>query len=153
MEKPAMPNSPLHTRGIIAISPLARTGLYLLVTLLMANLSAIVDAIHHPEIPYFDEEHLIVGGVTAVVSMVVFGLLGRYAQRLEQALRTIRTLERYISICAQCKQVREPGADPEQQASWQPLEVYITAKTTTQFSHGLCPQCMAELYPQYKGKI
>ena len=147
-----MPNSLLHTRGIIAISPLIRIGLYLLITMLMANLNALVDAILHPEISYFDEEHLLVGGVTAVVSMVVFGLLGRYAHRLEQALRTIRTLERYITICAQCKQAREPGTDPEQQAPWQPLEVYITAKTATQFSHGLCPQCMAELYPQYKGK-
>jgi hypothetical protein len=37
--------------------------------LLLANVSAVVDAVLHPEIPYFDREHLIVGGVTAFTSL------------------------------------------------------------------------------------
>ena len=36
----------------------------------MTNLNAIIDAILHPYIPYFDEEHLIVGSVTFIVCLL-----------------------------------------------------------------------------------
>ena len=48
----------------------------------MSNLSALVDAFLHPEIPYFDTEHLIVGGVTGLVSSIFLGLLMFYTRRL-----------------------------------------------------------------------
>jgi hypothetical protein len=113
----------------------------------MANLNALVEAVLHPEIPYFDEEHLIVGGVTVFVSIVVLGLLILYARHLEKALMRIRTLEAYLPICANCKRIREPGADPERQESWKELESYIGERTATKFTHGICPECIAELYP------
>ena len=37
----------------------------------MSNLNALVDYVLHPYIPYFDKEHLIVGGVTGLVSIVL----------------------------------------------------------------------------------
>lgn len=40
---------------------------------LIANLGAIVDSLIHPEIPYFDEEHLIVGTVSGIVSLIALG--------------------------------------------------------------------------------
>lgn len=46
-------------------------GAVFLIVLFMGNLSAIIDAAHHPEIRYFDEEHLIVGGVTALVTTLL----------------------------------------------------------------------------------
>ncbi len=44
-----------------------------LVVGLMSNLNAMVDLVLHPDIPYFDPEHLIVGGVTGLVSALLFG--------------------------------------------------------------------------------
>ena len=48
---------------------------YLLIILLMANLSALTDLILHPEIPYFDTEHLIVGGSSALLTLILFAVL------------------------------------------------------------------------------
>ena len=71
-------------------------------------------------------------------AMVVF-----FARRL---MRRIAHLESMLPICSFCKKIREPGADPEKQESWKPVERYINARTGTQFSHGLCPECMMKHY-------
>jgi hypothetical protein len=30
--------------------------------------------------------------------------------------------------------------------SWEIMEAYISARTATQFSHGICPECRQKLY-------
>ena len=30
---------------------------------------------------------------------------------------------------------------------WHPIEFYIKAHSEAEFSHGICPDCMAERYP------
>ena len=62
-------------------------GILIFVTLLMANLSALVDHFHHPEIPYFDHEHLIIGGVMALLTLFLFGGLILYSRRFGNALQ------------------------------------------------------------------
>jgi len=114
----------------------------------MSNLSALVDAFLHPEIPYFDIEHLIVGGVTGLVSSILLGLLIFYTRRLAKALKRINKIESFLPICASCKKVRIPNSDSNNKESWQPIESYITEKTATRFSHGICPECATTLYPQ-----
>ena len=64
-------------------TPLKMT-LFLSVVLLTGNLSAIVDSILHPEIPYFDEEHLIVGGMYALLVSILFLGIGIYNTRHKQ---------------------------------------------------------------------
>lgn len=64
--------------------------------ILMANLGAVIDQILHPEIDYFDHEHLIVGGVTAFVVGVVTFLLIIYITRLEKAYYYIKQKEETI---------------------------------------------------------
>ena len=59
---------------------------------LMANLSALVDAVVHPEIPYFDEEHLIVGVITALSSAVLFVILSMYLTTLRISEKRLRSL-------------------------------------------------------------
>jgi CheY-like chemotaxis protein len=63
--------------------------------------------------------------------------------QLQQALKNIKTLEGLIPICANCKQVRDD------EGFWQQIEVYIKDHTDAKFSHGLCPDCMKSLYPDY----
>ncbi|HIJ79177.1 MAG: hypothetical protein OEY01_09190 [Desulfobulbaceae bacterium] len=126
---------------------------YVAVVIFIANLNAMVDAVLHPDIPYFDEEHLIVGGVTGLVCSILFGLLVLYAAKLRKALLTIRVLEDYLPICSGCNKIRRPGADSSLPESWLPLEYYVMEKTNTRFSHGLCPQCVAKLYPEYSPEI
>ena len=121
----------------------------LVLIIFMSNLNAFVDAVLHPEIPYFDIEHLVVGGITGFVSAILFGLVTLYLRHLNKALKMVKTLESFLSICANCKSIRKPGSDPYKRESWQPLESYITEKTTTQFSHDICPECAHKLYPGY----
>ena len=56
-------------------------ALYVFLVLLMSNLGAMVDLVLHPEIPYFDDEHLMVGGITAITVILLLGALETYLAR------------------------------------------------------------------------
>lgn len=118
--------------------------------LLLANVSAVVDAFLHPEIPYFDREHLIVGGVTAFTSLFLLSLMLNFMHRLRRARERIDRLEAMLPICANCKRIRKTGSDPRAIESWQTIESYITEKTKTEFSHGICPECRASFYLEHE---
>jgi len=133
----------------IAKSTAFQITIYLIIITVMTNLNALVDHVLHPDIPYLDKEHLIVGGVTGFVSLVLFGLLFIYVRHLDNALNTIKTLENILLICSNCKKIRETDSDPKQMDSWHSIESYITQKMTTKFSHGICPECFSKLYPEY----
>lgn len=122
---------------------------YFFILVVMSNLNAMVDVIHHPEISYFDEEHLVVGGVTSIFVILLFGTLETYLQHLEEAKSKIKTLEKYISMCANCKRIKIPVAEVGKKIIWQSIESYIIDTTTTQISHGICPECASKLYPEY----
>ena len=59
-------------------------------------------------------------------------------QRAEKALGRVKHLEGLLSICVNCKKIRAENND------WQQLEKYITEHSDAGFSHGLCPDCLAE---------
>jgi signal transduction histidine kinase len=61
--------------------------LYFAIIVLMANISALVDLIFHPEIPYFHEEHLIVGGIAALLTAILYGMVLIYAKRLKKFIQ------------------------------------------------------------------
>lgn len=46
--------------------------LFLVVIVLMGNLDALIDTLLHPELPYLDFEHLIIGGVSAFLTALIF---------------------------------------------------------------------------------
>jgi hypothetical protein len=54
--------------------------------------------------------------------------------------KRIRLLEGFISICANCKKIRNLDN------KWEQMEKYITEHSLAQFSHGICPDCAKELY-------
>lgn len=60
---------------------------------------------------------------------------------LEAALAHVKHLQGIIPICAHCHSVRR---DPE---TWQRLEAYVAEHSEAQFSHGICPTCLARHYP------
>ena len=64
---------------------------------------------------------------------------------LRQALEDIKHLEGIIPICASCKKIRDD------QGYWNQLEVYITEHSDARFSHGLCPDCLAEFEAELEG--
>ncbi|MCK9420574.1 MAG: PAS domain S-box protein [Nitrospirae bacterium] len=62
------------------------------VILLIANLGALIDLIFHPEIPYFHEEHLIVGGITALLTAVLFVILTMHLKTSRISEKRLRSL-------------------------------------------------------------
>ena len=124
------------------ISPLIRFILALAFIAVMFNLDAMIDAFFHPEIPYLDNEHLIVGSVISFVTAALLGLLELYIRRLERALGNVRTLEGMLPICASCKRIRTPDN------RWHIIETYIKERTDATFTHGICPECAQRMYGQ-----
>ena len=122
-------------------------AMYAFLVIFMSNLNSMVDLVLHPEIPYWDEEHLIVGGITGCIAFAVFGGLLLYLRHLHGALDKIKELEAILPICSNCKKIRKPNADPSMQDSWQEIERYITENTSSRLSHGICPECHVKLYP------
>ncbi|MCB2186134.1 MAG: PAS domain-containing protein [Deltaproteobacteria bacterium] len=60
---------------------------------------------------------------------------------LRNVLEGVQKLSNFITLCANCKKVRDESGQ------WQMIESYIRRHTGVRFSHGLCPACSAELYP------
>jgi PAS domain S-box-containing protein len=78
------------------------------------------------------------------------GLLKQRERELTQAiaerdaaLSEVRELKRFLSMCASCRRVRD------EDGAWTELEMYVRAHTHTEFSHGICPDCVRQLYPAF----
>jgi hypothetical protein len=65
---------------------------------------------------------------------------------LQEALDHVKLLKGMLPICASCKKIRDD------KGYWQGVEEYISSHSEAQFSHGLCPDCMKKLYPDYYGE-
>ncbi len=68
--------------------------------------------------------------------------LAHQIKELQEAMSHIKTLQGVLPICMHCRRIR---TDPQ---SWQGLESYIQEHSDAQFSHGLCPECLEEHYPE-----
>jgi hypothetical protein len=121
--------------------------------MLFGNLNAVVDWFLHPEIPYFDHEHIIVGGMTGLAVTMLLALLWVYEHHLKQSLAKIEMLESILPICLHCKKIQMTDENGTPGKSWQSIESYFTRHTTTKLSHGICPDCARKHYPNFEEAI
>jgi len=68
-------------------------------------------------------------------------LLANKVDELSLALEQIKTLRGIVPICSNCKKIRND------KGYWQQVEVYMHNHTEAEFTHGICPDCIQELYP------
>ncbi len=61
------------------------------------------------------------------------------AERILRFATQVRQLEAFLPICGYCKKVRDD------QNYWQQIEGYINARTGTDFSHSVCPDCYSHI--------
>jgi two-component system CheB/CheR fusion protein len=58
-----------------------------------------------------------------------------------EALSNVKKLAGMLPICASCKKIRND------EGYWEQIEAYISDHSEVEFSHGICPECAAKLYP------
>jgi hypothetical protein len=52
------------------------------------------------------------------------------------------TAREFLPICASCKKIRDD------EGQWNHVESYISRQWAITFTHGICPDCVRQLYPQ-----
>ena len=65
---------------------------------------------------------------------------------LKAALKEIKTLRGIIPICSNCKKIRDDDG------FWYLVEKYVQDHSEAQFTHGICPDCVRKLYPDFSEK-
>ena len=76
---------------------------------------------------------------------IVFSLLSLLLGGSADALATLRktesltsqinTLSGLLPVCSWCRKVRNDSG------YWEQIEKYISSRTSTSFTHGICPEC------------
>lgn len=69
------------------------------------------------------------------------------ARRVEETMAKVKVLSGLLPICASCKKIRDD------KGYWSQIEQYIRDHSQADFSHGICPECMRELYPDYSARM
>jgi PAS domain S-box-containing protein len=98
---------------------------------------------HHFDLvvePLRDPDERVVGVLCSAVDTTS---LKETIAKLQQALNEVQALRGLVPICASCKRIRN------ERGTWEVLEAYIQGHSEAKFSHGICPECMRKLYPEY----
>lgn len=66
---------------------------------------------------------------------------------LREALAQVKKLSGLLPICASCKQIRD------EKNGWNPIETYIAKHSEANFTHGVCPDCVKKLYPEFAADL
>ncbi len=86
-------------------------------------------------------------GTLAVYGQLWVARRNRLVTQREQALAQVRTLSGLLPICANCKKIRDDTG------YWNSVESYIGTRSEAEFTHGICPDCVRELYPEIADKV
>ena len=66
---------------------------------------------------------------------------------LQDALSEVKKLSGMLPICSSCKKIRDD------EGYWQQIEEYIRNHSEADFTHGICNDCVKELYPEFYQKF
>ncbi|MCW5201703.1 MAG: cache domain-containing protein [Candidatus Electrothrix communis] len=69
-------------------------------------------------------------------------LVEQRTEKLQEAMSQVKILSGFLPICASCKKIRDD------KGYWSQIETYIRKYSEAEFSHGICPDCAAKLYPE-----
>lgn len=66
---------------------------------------------------------------------------------LSSALAQVKQLSGLLPICSCCKKIRDDHG------YWNQLESYISDHSQADFTHGICPECAKEMFPEFPDKL
>lgn len=84
---------------------------------------------------------LLVGFQVLSALGLVAMMIDQMRTRADDSERQVKRLEGLLPICGHCKKIRDENNQ------WHVLEVYIKDHSAADFSHGICPECLAKHYP------
>jgi CheY-like chemotaxis protein len=93
--------------------------------------------------PFHREELRVRVGV-GVKMLELQKILSIRVKELEDSLLQVKQLQGMLPICSYCKQVRDD------KNYWHKVENYISTRVNIEFSHGVCPDCLARLTHKIK---
>jgi hypothetical protein len=67
----------------------------------------------------------------------------RLITELQDALANIKVLRGLLPICSHCKKIRD------HEGGWHMVEVYVRDHSNADFTHGICPECLTKMYPEF----
>jgi hypothetical protein len=86
-----------------------------------------------------------IAAVTVTAAIVITLLAG--ASALDRAEAQQKVLGGLLPICSHCKRIRDD------KGYWSQVESYVSKHSEAEFSHSLCPSCLAEFYPEHAEAI
>ena len=90
-------------------------------------------------------------GITTLSALIVYFLIAyillTYEIFRKRSKKEIRKLEGLLPICSYCKKIKSV------EGKWQSVDSYLTQQADMDFSHGICPDCMKEVYPEYYDRM
>jgi hypothetical protein len=86
--------------------------------------------------------------VVSLLCFVVRLLVTQYQREmliaeLRLTLTKVKRLRGLLPICSSCKKIRDKNDH------WHFLETYIREHTDADFTHGICPACAHQLFPEH----
>ena len=105
-----------------------------------------VDGIAFPE---YKEHYLNLAlTITKVFALAIrnaraYEKLEKTLHDLQAAQSSLKILRGLIPICSSCKKIRDD------QGFWNQIEAYIRDHSEAEFTHGICPECIKKLYPDF----
>ncbi len=81
--------------------------------------------------------------VQAAVLILLALVTATAARQARELAREVKILRGLLSICSFCKKIHRPDGQ------WEMLESYIRDHSEAEFSHGLCPDCLKQHYPDF----
>jgi hypothetical protein len=103
----------------------------------------------------WEMDELITMAIFLVVALALFSMrrwqevtkskieITKKNKKLQKALAEIKQLRGIVPICASCKKIRDD------KGFWHQVEEYVRDHTDAEFSHGVCPECIIKLYPDF----
>jgi hypothetical protein len=84
-------------------------------------------------------------GMALCIAGIVLGALVQKELLMlyKEAQTKVNVLSGLLPICMHCKRIRGD------EGSWTQVESYVKAHSEADFSHGICPECRQQLYPEY----
>jgi len=73
--------------------------------------------------------------------------LKKEIENREIAEQKIKILKGLLPICSSCKKIRDD------KGYWKQIEGYILEHSEAEFSHGICPECAKNLYPDFCDEV